>query len=150
MALHRQHLLTAFGTTRVAALAGCHSLGAKHTTKLVRANGNEEDELGKSVAMAADSTTALPGAAEDQDPNGVDAGAAYAFDAAGGSWAQQTKPAAAAGDSRDNFGWSVAMTADGTTALAGGPRDKDPSCQRAETPLVGSDYRYDFRWRGHE
>lgn len=51
--------------------------------------------LAKSVrrvgGVAADGTTALAGAFQDEDPNGEDAGTTYVFKRSGGSWRQQAK-----------------------------------------------------------
>jgi virginiamycin B lyase len=76
-----------------------------------------------SAALSADGTTALIGAA---NANGVssDTGAAYVFHVPSeGSWATSSTPTAtltnAAGASGDAFGCSVALSADGTTALIG-------------------------------
>lgn len=100
MPLHRRQLLTALGTTGVAALAGCPSLGgnestpetapplSEHTTKVAAADGDFGDLFGGSVAVAGDGTTALVGAQGDKDPNGSIAGAAYVFERSGGSWPQ--------------------------------------------------------------
>jgi hypothetical protein len=70
--------------------------------------------------MSADGTTALVGAAADSG-----AGAAYIFHVSGeGSWATTTKPTAtltSGGSGFDQFGGSVALSGDGTTALVGAP-----------------------------
>ncbi len=77
--------------------------------------------FGWSVALSADGTTALIG---DLDASSG-AGAAYVYHAAAeGSWTRMTSPAAtltsgAAGPGPGSFGASVALSADGTTALIG-------------------------------
>ncbi len=90
------------------------------------------DEIGNSgfgqgVALSADGDTALIGGYEDGPPNG---GAAWVYGRSGGTWSEQTKiippdeteePGAGVGSS--DFGWSVALSAAGTTALIGGPMD---------------------------
>ncbi|WP_238330951.1 FG-GAP repeat protein, partial [Haloglomus irregulare] len=80
-----------------------------------------------SVAVSSDGTTALIGALRDENPNGRLAGAAYVFTESGGTWSQQQKLAATDGDSEDLFGFSVAVSSDGTTALIGAPGDEDPN-----------------------
>jgi hypothetical protein len=74
-----------------------------------------EESFGSSVAMSADGTTALVGAAADA---GTGAGAAYVFHISReGSWASSPVAILSGGDPGDHFGSSVAMSADGTTAL---------------------------------
>ena len=87
---------------------------------LTNSGGGTDNYFGTSVALSADGTTALVGA------YGVNsfAGAAYVFHAPGeGSWATSSSPAAtltnSGGVSNDFFGFSVALSADGTTALVG-------------------------------
>jgi len=110
--------------------------------KLTADDGDSKDEFGNSVAVSGDGTTALVGAVGDEDPNGEDAGSAYVFDVSGGSWNQQAKLTADDGDSKDEFGNSVALSADGTTAVIGTHRDGDPNGDRA-----GSAYVFDSSGR---
>ena len=70
-----------------------------------------------SVALSADGKTALIGG-----PSRSDSGAAWVFTRSGGTWDQQGgKLTGGSGDGR--FGCCVALSADGTTALFGGPFD---------------------------
>lgn len=87
--------------------------------------------FGVSVALSADGRTALVGAPGDQSL----LGAAWVFTQTGGVWAQQAKlmvnesggePEEAAclkEESECRFGSSVALAADGNTALIGAPRE---------------------------
>jgi trimeric autotransporter adhesin len=76
-------------------------------------------EFGSSVAISADGNTALVGAPQD---NSV--GAAFVFTRAGGVWMQQGGKLTGAGASAGaRFGSSVALSADGNTALVGGFTD---------------------------
>jgi PGF-pre-PGF domain-containing protein len=83
--------------------------------------GANSDGLGYSVALSSDGTTALVGAAYN-DTAGTDAGAAYIFEK-GGGWTSRSASAADAqftgGAGSDSFGWSVALSSDGSTALVG-------------------------------
>jgi hypothetical protein len=77
--------------------------------------------LGSSVAVSADGNTALIGGYGDNDF----VGAAWVFTRAGGIWTQRG-PKLTANDetgTRSEFGWNVALSADGDTALIGGPFD---------------------------
>ena len=104
--------------------------------KLVPSDGDNTDRFGWDVALSGSGTTALGGAYQDQDPNGEKAGSVYAFNTSGGSWSQQAKIAPNDADSDDEFGWSVAVSGDGTTALIGARRDEDPNGYRAGSAYV--------------
>jgi hypothetical protein len=94
--------------------------------------------LGYSVALSADGNTALVGAPQD----GASGGAAWVFVRSDGDWAQQgpkltagEKGPGEAGECGEEtgpkaegcaFGKRVALSADGNTALIGGPREKAP------------------------
>jgi len=85
------------------------------------------ERQGFSVAVSADGNTAIIGAPFDSSG----AGAAWVFTRSVGTWTQRQKLTAddAAGCSQSNlsvcpqFGWSVALSADGNTAIVGGPGD---------------------------
>ena len=75
---------------------------------------------GISVAVSADGSTAIVGAS--QDNNGV--GAAWIFARSGGIWAQQGAKLVGTGAvTNAQQGFSVALSADGNTAIVGGPYD---------------------------
>jgi hypothetical protein len=77
-------------------------------------------QLGTSVALSADGNTAFAGA-----PGDGGAGAAWAFTRAGSTWSQQgPKLTPSDATSGAGFGAGVALSADGSTALIGGPVDK--------------------------
>ncbi|HRI71087.1 MAG TPA: FG-GAP repeat protein, partial [Polyangium sp.] len=84
-------------------------------TKLVASDGAANDYFGSSVALSGDTALiAAPGV--DTGPN-VDNGAVYVFARNGTTWTEQTKLVASDGNTRDFFGWSVALSDD--TALIG-------------------------------
>ncbi len=76
-----------------------------------------------SVSMSADGNTALMGGPYDNNY----AGAAWVFTrGVDGAWAQQSKLVGTGGVGNDiEFGTSVSLSADGNTALMGGPSDND-------------------------
>jgi FG-GAP repeat len=81
---------------------------------------------GMSVALSADGNTAIVGGWSDNSK----AGAAWVFSRSRGVWAQQGKKLVGTGAvGSANQGWSVALSADGNTAILGGPGDNmwDPS-----------------------
>jgi PKD repeat protein len=83
-----------------------------------------EGRFGSSVALSADGDTALIGAPDDYD----DTGAAWVFTRSGTAWTQEGPKLVATDESKQEesqFGSSVALSADGDTALIGGPQDND-------------------------
>jgi PGF-pre-PGF domain-containing protein len=83
--------------------------------------GAANDNFGYAVALSSDGSTALAGAMGN-DTAGSNAGAAYIF-VKGGGWSSRTASAADArftgGAATDRFGYSVALSSDGSTALVG-------------------------------
>lgn len=89
---------------------------------MIDPGGKQYDQFGISVALSADGTTALIGA------NGRQSlpGAAYLFTGSGGTFIPAaTLPDPAGGGTNDQFGTSVALSADGSVALVGAPNRSD-------------------------
>ncbi len=87
--------------------------------KLVGGGGCGTPDLGSSVALSADGDTALVGASWD-----CDVGAAWVFTRTGSTWTQQGEKLKGSGEvGKAFFGESVALSADGDTALMGAPQD---------------------------
>jgi hypothetical protein len=82
-------------------------------------DGAAGDNLGIAVSLSSDGNTALVGSSGDDTPAGTDAGSAYVFGRSGGSWSLQAKLTAADGEASDDFGISVSLSGDGSTALVG-------------------------------
>ncbi len=88
-----------------------------------------EGDFGTSVALSSDGSTALIGAPSDES----DAGAAWVFTRSGEEWEQQGNKLTGAEESGSDgfgegaFGSSVALSAEGSTALIGGPADTNES-----------------------
>jgi hypothetical protein len=80
-------------------------------------NGVESDYFGWSVALSADGDIALIGA----DGRSSSLGAAYVFTRSGADWTEQEQGEISAdpGASGDYFGYSAAISADGSTAVCG-------------------------------
>jgi hypothetical protein len=102
------------GLRSAAAQAG---LGPSHPSvqqqELTAADGIGSDLFGFSVALSADGRTALIGAVNRNNGQG----AAYVFVLQGHTWVQQQELSASDGVAGDNFGFSVALSADGRVAL---------------------------------
>lgn len=99
-------------------------------------NTDADDAFGASVALSRDGTTLAVGAYQERsgatvingdqaDNSSYGVGAAYVFTRAGAVWSQQAyvKPGTSALE--DEFGYSLALSADGNT-LAAGARRADP------------------------
>jgi gliding motility-associated-like protein len=76
---------------------------------------------GISVALSADGNTAIIGGSQD----GGDHGSVWIFTRSGGVWAQQTKLSGSGGSGAMDQGRSVALSADGNTAIIGGYYDNN-------------------------
>ncbi len=88
------------------------------TAKLTASDGVSEDQLGYSVGVSREGSTIVAGAiyADGQ-------GAAYVFVMPGGGWATTStftaKLTASGGVTEDEFGYSVSVSSDGSTIVAG-------------------------------
>ena len=97
------------------------------TAKLTASDGAAGDEFGISVAV--DGATIVVGSwGEDEGYTGVavtNAGGAYVFALESGVWSEELDLFAYDGNTRNHFGWSVAVA--GETVLVGSPGDNDAS-----------------------
>ncbi len=87
--------------------------------------GDEPIYFGNSVALSANGKTALVGAYETavggKEAEGFDQGAVYVFTRSGSTWTQQKVLLSGEKEHYVEFGWSVALSGDGDTAVVGGP-----------------------------
>jgi hypothetical protein len=97
---------------------------------LKASNTQMSDKFGFAIALSGDGNTLAVGATlEDSGARGIDgnqadnsavsAGAAHVFTRTGGRWAQQAYIKASNADAGDQFGWSVALSHDGSTLAVG-------------------------------
>lgn len=93
--------------------------------KLLAMDKASGDYFGSSVALSADGNTALIGADGKSDSGTSENGAVYVFSRSGTSWSQQQKLLAEDKASHDAFGWSIALSGDGNTALIGADGESD-------------------------
>jgi hypothetical protein len=109
--------------------------------KLVGTGASGNAFQGNSVALSADGNTAMLGGPRDNSS----AGAAWVFARSGGVWTQHGSKLMGTGASGNaGQGLSVALSADGNTAMLGGPADnssagqrgpsRNPSCPSAASP----------------
>jgi len=94
-------------------------------TKLLANDGASNDNFGIRVSISGDGTSAIVGANGDDD-NGSYSGSAYIYELAllSGEW-EETKLLASDGASDDDFGKSVSISSDGSTAIVGAHGDDD-------------------------
>jgi hypothetical protein len=88
--------------------------------KLVGTGAVGSARQGVSVAMSADGNTAIVGGPADGNPS---SGAAWVFTRSGGVWTQQGTKLVGTGAVGSLQGYSVALSADGNTAIVGGVGD---------------------------
>jgi uncharacterized repeat protein (TIGR02543 family) len=120
---------------------------------LISSGGTDNADFGYSVALSADDTTALV-AAYGHNPTGgqptTDSGAVYVYHVTSpGGWSTTSAPTAtltSKGLSGDDgfldFGYSVALSADGTTALIGSPSDFSTGGNAAYIYQVASESKW--------
>ncbi len=88
-------------------------------SKLLGSGTSAEAHFGASVALAGDGATALIGARADNEATG----AAWVFAADGSGWSEQGPPLTGGDEGGEEFGYSVALSQDGSSALVGAPHD---------------------------
>src|SRR3954452_18411917 len=114
--LRRGMLATVAGLTLTLGAAAA----LEPSAKLMVGGAIGEAEAGWSVALSGDGQTALVGAPYDN--GGV--GAAWVFARSGGRWTQQGPKLTGSGETGNGeFGFDVAFSSDGSTALVGGLLD---------------------------
>jgi hypothetical protein len=97
-------------------------------------NTDADDEFGWAVALSSDGNTLAVGAAfEDSSATGVNgnegdnstenSGAVYIYGRSGSTWTQQAYLKASNPDLGDNFGYRLALSADGSTLAVGAPNE---------------------------
>ena len=109
--------------------------------KLVGTGAIGEAEQGGSVAVSADGNTAILGGNEDNHA----AGAAWVFTRSSDVWTQQGPKLVGTGaDGAAGQGVSIALSADGNTAVVGG--DSDHVSGTHLGPDVGGGLRFTLNW----
>ena len=94
-------------------------------TQLTGSGATAQSAFGMSVALSSDGNTALIGGPADTTYLGG-VGAVWVFTRSGSTWTQQGPQLTGSGEiGNADFGDSVALSADGSTALIGGPRDNN-------------------------
>lgn len=92
--------------------------------KLIGTGAAGKARQGASVAISADAVTAIVGGVDDNNLTG----AAWIWTRTGGVWTQQGAKlvgSGGVGNGGPGFGYSVSLSADGSTAIVGGPLDNN-------------------------
>ena len=85
--------------------------------KLQASDKATSEHFGYNVAISSDGNTAIIGAYYKNSPEGAKTGAAYIFTRSGTTWTEQAKLQASDRATNDYFGYSVAISSDGNTAI---------------------------------
>ncbi|OHD54782.1 MAG: hypothetical protein A2Y33_02090 [Spirochaetes bacterium GWF1_51_8] len=109
------------------------------TNKLVAYDGAASNYFGNSVAVSADGNTIVAGAPFATIGTNSAQGSVYRFQWNGSAWIED-KFIAYDGAPNDRFGWSVAVSADGNTIVAGAYFDDDKGGASGSV--------YCFKWNG--
>jgi hypothetical protein len=112
--------------------------------KIVPPDELGRSEFGYSVALSADGRTLLAGGFRDRDV----AGAVWVYTRTGPGWIEQKKITVPVARPDTSFGFSVALSHDGTTALVGGPGIKGASGAAWLYRRVGTAWRQRAKWSG--
>ncbi|MFC7028432.1 PKD domain-containing protein [Halomicroarcula sp. GCM10025324] len=112
---------------------------------LVPDDGDTQDKFGRSLDL--DGRRVVVGAPFDEDPNGEDAGSAYVFDGADGTWGLDAKLTYPDGIEGDQFGQAVAVAGD--TVLVGGGAGPDFDAEHEGREMPGDGAGYVARFERH-
>jgi hypothetical protein len=95
-------------------------------SKLPAAGVDAQGRFGSSVALSEDGDTALVGAPYQEGAGGLEGtGAVWAYTRAGSHFSELQPTLTGAGEVNELFGYSVALSPDGTTAVVGAPRGRE-------------------------
>ena len=94
------------------------------TARLQASSKASQDYFGWSVDISGDGNTAVVGSYYDDD-KAPSAGAAYIFVNNSGTWSQSAQLTASDAQSNDQFGYYVAISGDGSSAIAGSRYNND-------------------------
>jgi hypothetical protein len=117
-------LVVAQGAVRAAAVTPAATAvdPIRQLAKLTAADGIQNDELGNAVAVSADGSTVVVAAWAATVSGKANQGALYVFERPAGGWSNATEAAkltASDGAAQDTLGYSVAVSSDGSTVVAG-------------------------------
>jgi hypothetical protein len=148
------HRMNATYTVRACNAAGCGGASTVFTPDAAKAvgyfkssQGASNIEFGTSVALSADGNTLAAGA-----PRELSAGAVYVFVRTNGVWTQQAYVKASNTGANDQFGHSVALSADGSTLAVGALQESSSATgingNQADNSSAGSGAVYVFSRTG--
>jgi hypothetical protein len=120
-------------------------------TMLKATDAGAGDQFGYSIALSADGNVLATGAPfEDSDATAVgeglaDSGAVYVYTRTAQAWTEQQKLKASNADSDDWFGWSLALSADGTRLAVGAMREDGNGADELDDSVGNSGAVYVFQ-----
>ncbi|MEF8839718.1 MAG: FG-GAP repeat protein [Haloarculaceae archaeon] len=116
---HRRRVLAGIGSASIAAIAGCTSTDSTATSPLPASN------TPAATSTVTSTQTSTPTSESSSTPSATPTD-------------QATKLVPEDGDEDDSFGWSVAVSNDGSTANIGASVDEDPNGEMAGSAYVFS------------
>ena len=154
----RREVIAAFAALAAVGLLGIAQAQApsawKQIASVKASTPHEGDQFGHAVAFSADGTTMVVGVPMDGSNNNAtfSAGAVYVYTRNGNRWAQQAYLKASNRKPSDQFGFSVAVSADGNTLAASAPYEdsaaKGIGGNQADTSVKNSGAVYVFTRTG--
>lgn len=128
---------------------------------LIQAGNREfEDYFGHSVSLSGDGTTLAVGAFREagdgraNNNNTPESGAAYVYSRSGSSWTQQAYLKAARPRINSHFGWSLALSGDGSRLAVGAPGESSGATgvdgDETDSSAIGSGAAYVFARAGSD
>ena len=116
--------------------------------KIYPSDQQRHDYYGRSVSISSDGNTAIAGAWAEDAGGTSNTGSAYIFTRSNGNWTEQVNIDASDKERDAQFGYSVSISGDGNTAIAGawlddleGPNLNTGAAYIFALPLLSRDYR---------
>jgi hypothetical protein len=97
------------------------AVAANKQQKLLASDPKMFDHFGWSVSISSDGNTVAVGAPFADQGTNADQGAVYIFQRSGSKWIQRQRVTSTDGGAYDRFAWSLSMSSDGNTMVAGAP-----------------------------
>jgi hypothetical protein len=146
----------AFDSLADADVSGPRPFGRRLYVKASNADPN--DQFGLALAISRDGSTVAVGAplessaataigGDETNDDSLESGAVYVFRRAGDTWTQEAYIKASNADPIDQFGWSVALSADGNILVAGARRE-DSGGAPSDNSVISAGAAYVFARSG--
>jgi hypothetical protein len=110
---------------------------AQQGSKISGAGESSEGRFGSSIALSGDGSTVLVGARG----NDEDRGAVWVYGETAGTWTQRGQPLTGPGEASEGFGYSVALSVDGASALVGADDGEENKGDALQFERSGGSYQ---------